>query len=48
LDALKRWLVEEAEAKGRSDIDIEEWNFEDLAKNCLQQKAVSTVGFSYT
>ncbi len=38
LDALKRWLVEEAEVKGRSDIDIEEWNFEDLAKKCPQQE----------
>jgi Ulp1 family protease len=38
LDALERWLVEEAEVKGRSDIDNKEWKFEDVAKNCPQQK----------
>ena len=38
MDALERWLVEEAEVKGRSDIDIKEWKFEDVAKSCPQQK----------
>jgi Ulp1 family protease len=38
LDALERWLVEEAEVKGRSDIDIKERKFEDFAKSCPQQK----------
>jgi Ulp1 family protease len=38
LDAQERWLVEEAEVKGRSDIDVKEWKFEDVAKCFPQQK----------
>lgn len=37
LDALKRWLEQEAEEKEERGFDINEWKFEDVLKNCPQQ-----------
>jgi Ulp1 family protease len=37
LNALKRWLEQEAEEKEERGFDINEWKFEDVLKNCPQQ-----------